>query len=146
MKTIRDEAHRAALLSRLKKLSPGRQPEWGTLTAHQMVCHLNDQMAVALGDIPSRREGGILMRTLVKWITLYVMPSIPKAKIRTAPEMLTTAPSDWSEDTKRFVSLLSRLVDETNPSPHPAFGPLSQDQWGILAAKHIDHHLNQFGV
>jgi len=146
MKTIRDKAYRTTLLSRFEKLSPERRPEWGTLTAHQMVCHLGDQIAVALGDIPSRQTGSILTRIIAKWLILYVMPSAPKGNIRTVPEMLTTEPSDWSEDTKRFVSLLSRLVDEANPSPHPVFGPLSQDQWGILAAKHIHHHLCQFGV
>jgi len=60
--------------------------------------------------------------------------------------MLTTQPSDWEQDSSRFVSLLSRLVAAKNVAPHSVFGRLSRRQWGILAAKHIDHHLRQFGV
>jgi hypothetical protein len=29
---------------------------------------------------------------------------------------------------------------------HPAFGRLSASQWGVLAHRHVDHHLRQFGV
>ena len=60
--------------------------------------------------------------------------------------MLTTQPSSWEEDAARFESLLSRLVNAEQVFPHPAFGGLSHSQWGVLAAKHIDHHLRQFGV
>ncbi|MEK7381556.1 MAG: DUF1569 domain-containing protein [Gemmatimonadota bacterium] len=31
-------------------------------------------------------------------------------------------------------------------APHPAFGSMTKSSWGILAYKHIDHHLRQFGA
>ncbi|MBI4752366.1 MAG: DUF1569 domain-containing protein [Acidobacteria bacterium] len=30
-------------------------------------------------------------------------------------------------------------------SLHPAFGRLTGTEWGILAARHMNHHLRQFG-
>jgi len=30
--------------------------------------------------------------------------------------------------------------------PHTFFGRMTADEWGILMYKHIDHHLQQFGV
>ena len=29
---------------------------------------------------------------------------------------------------------------------HPAFGRLARRAWGVLAYRHLDHHLRQFGV
>ncbi len=119
---------------------------WGRLSAREMVCHLADQLAVALGDIPSKPTGNLFTKTFAKWLVLYGPFPSPKGKVSTVPEMLTTQPSNWEEDTARFESLLSRLVDAETLAPHPAFGRLSHRQWSILAAKHIDHHLRQFGV
>ena len=28
----------------------------------------------------------------------------------------------------------------------PSFGALTADEWNVLFAKHLDHHLTQFGV
>jgi hypothetical protein len=146
MSSILVERDRRTLLVRFRKLTPEHQPSWGALNAKKMVCHLGDQLAVALGDIPSEPKGSLLTNTVAKWFVLYVPFPAPKGKVNTVPEMLTTQPSNWGQDSSRFESLLSRLVDAKALAPHPAFGKLSRSQWGILAAKHIDHHLRQFGV
>lgn len=146
MTSILVEQDRRALLARFHRLTPQHHPLWGGLGAKKMVCHLGDQLAVALGDIPSEPKGGLLTKTVAKWLVLYVPFPAPKGKINTVPEMLATEPSDWEEDTARFESLLSRLVDAKKVAPHSVFGRLTHSQWGTLAAKHIDHHLRQFGV
>jgi len=146
MSSVLVEANRMALLVRFRRLTPQHRPSQGRLSAEKMVCHIGDQLAVALGDIRSESRGNILTRTLAKWLVLYIPFPTPKGKIKTVPEMLTTQPASWEEDTTRFESLLSRLVDAEHVFPHSVFGELSHRQWGILAAKHIGHHLQQFGV
>lgn len=146
MSSILVAADRMALLARFRKLTPEHQPLWGRLSARKMVCHLGDQLAVALGEIPSKPKGNLFTKTFAKWPVLYLPVPAPKGKVKTVPEMLTTEPSDWEEDTARFESLVSRLVSTEDVAPHPVFGRLSLSQWGILVAKHIDHHLRQFGV
>ena len=145
MSSILVEKDRDTLLARFHKLTPEHKPLWGRLSAREMVCHLADQLAVALGDIPSKPTGNLFTQTFAKWLVIYLPIPVPKGKVQTVPEMLTTQPSEWEKDTTRFESLLSRLVDAETLAPHPAFGRLSHRQWGILAAKHIDHHLRQFG-
>jgi len=146
MSSVLVKADRDLLLARFCKLTPERQPLWGRLSAREMVCHLADQLAVALGDIPSKPTGNLFTKTFAKWLVLYLPIPIPKGKVQTVPEMLTTQPSDWEKDTAQFESLLSRLVNTKEVAPHPAFGRLSHRQWSRLAAGHIDHHLRQFGV
>lgn len=146
MATILDPEHRDTLLARFRRLTPDRRPLWGTMNAPKMVCHLSDQLRVALGDLETTDQGSFLTRTLVKWLVLHTPLPTPKGKIRTAPEMLTAEPSSWAEDTRAFETLVARFVDAKEVAPHPAFGALSHRQWGALAARHVDHHLRQFGV
>ncbi len=146
MPTIHDPTARAALITRLRQLTPVTQPSWGTLTAPRMVCHLSDQLRVALGDLPSRPRGSFLTRTLVRWVVIHTGFQAPPGKVPTVPEMLTTAPGDWAADLAQCESLLERAGTATVFAPHPACGALSPAEWGILAWKHLDHHLRQFGM
>jgi hypothetical protein len=146
MMTILANADRDALMARVRALTPERTPVVGTLTAQRMLCHIADQLAVAVGDIPGQRKDTLITRTLAKVFVLYALLRIPFGKVGTVPEMLTTEPSSWASDIARFESLLSRFTDADHVAPHAAFGPMTHSQWGILAAKHIDHHLRQFRV
>ena len=29
---------------------------------------------------------------------------------------------------------------------HPFFGPMTDEEWGILIHKHLEHHFRQFGL
>jgi hypothetical protein len=42
--------------------------------------------------------------------------------------------------------LIERGTDAAGKETHPFFGKLSGKEWGELTYKHIDHHLQQFGV
>ena len=118
----------------------------GTLTATGRFCHIADPLAVALGDIPCQRRGYLVTRTLAKGFVLYAPLRIPFRKVGAVPEILTTEPSSWANDIARFKSVLSRLADADRLAPHSVFGTQTGTQWGVLATKHIDHHLRQFGV
>ena len=146
MPTILDPTYRAALVERLSKLTPESRPLWGSFDSRRMLCHLADQLHVALGDVAVSDVSSVLKRTVLKWIVLYLPLPMPRGKIQTVPEMLSSEPESWAEDLDTVKKLLSRLAEAKSVGPHPAFGPLSHSQWAILAAKHADHHLQQFGV
>ena len=145
MPTIHDSTDRAELLARLRRLTPVTQPAWGTLTAPRMLCHLADQMRVALGDLSAADRSTLLTRTLMRWMIIHTGIQAPPGKVQTLPEMLTTAPGDWAADLAQCESLVERAATATVFAPHPAFGALSRSEWGVLTWKHVDHHLRQFG-
>lgn len=140
------ETDRKALLERLRQIEPETPRQWGTMTAHQMICHVGDQLRVALGDVPSRDRGSFLHKTLVRWIVIHLPVQPPKGKIRTAPEMLTSRPASWDDDVRAVEELVERVPAAETFQAHPTFGRLSRREWGLLCAKHMDHHLRQFGV
>jgi hypothetical protein len=111
-----------------------------------MLCHAADQMRVALGDLPSKPVHSFLSRTLVKFLVVNTGLQPPRGKIRTAPEMLTSQPKSWGDDLAACVELAERVGRGSARAVHPAFGPLSPEEWGRLCWKHLNHHLAQFGA
>ncbi len=146
MPTLQDTAHREELGRRIAGLDPDRKPLWGKMNAHQMLCHVGDQMRVALGDIRVKDRSNFLMRSLAKWLVIYLDLPEPKGKIETAPEMLTTKPSDWEADRASLIELMDRVAAAEQVAPHPMFAKLSHKEWSVLAAKHVDYHLRQFAA
>lgn len=148
MNSLFDNEARSSVHHRSDSLIRDRPALWGRMDAHRMVCHLADQLRIALGDIKAESRPGLLRFRPLRQILVYWLPW-PKGKIPTAPEMLTTAPSAWDHDVNALHMLIDRFGTR-NPSAawavHPAFGPLSGREWGVLCWKHLDHHLRQFGA
>ncbi len=71
MKTVMNPRDRNEVLDRLTKVRPGSQPRWGTMSAHQMVCHLSDSFRASLGEKYVSPSSTFLKRTLMKWAALW---------------------------------------------------------------------------
>jgi hypothetical protein len=121
------------------------------MTVHQMICHLIDSHSMMTGDKPVSDATGVLQRTLVKWLALYV-PLQWRPGIRTRPEIdqqiAGTAPTTFADD----LATLAALVETTGTTvpisypTHPVFGRMSHAAWMRWNYLHIDHHLRQFGA
>ncbi len=146
MKSLSEARTLQALQVRVRSLAPDRVALWGTLTAPRMVCHLCDQLRVALGETQAKPVDTLLRRTLAKWVILYAGLPTPKGKVPTVPEMLETRPGIWEKDLRTCCTLLARVGTESPAGRHPAFGPMNAREWSRLAYLHADHHLRQFGV
>ena len=147
-RTIFDKPDLDRLLHRLDRLTPDARPQWGRMTAHRMLCHLSDSVAVCLGEIPAEFRRGHLANPVARWLLAYVIP-FPKAKAETAPEMLQTQPSDWQADltaARERLRAAAQRGPEGQWARHPAFGDVSGRMYGVFVHKHFDHHLRQFGV
>ena len=150
MESVFDDGVRETIQRRIAQLGPDARRQFGRMNAGQMVCHLADQLRIALGEIPSRPMPGsrALRYTPVKQLVIDVMPW-PKGRVRAPPEVFTTVPGDWTRDVAALHDLLERFAshvgDRTWPS-HPRFGDMTGPLWGRLTRRHFDHHLRQFGV
>jgi hypothetical protein len=147
MKTLWDTTARKELCERLGRLTPAAARRWGTMSAPQMVAHLNDAMRMAIGDMPVAPRNLPLRFTPIKQLVIYCLP-FPKGA-PTAPELVSRIPADWPTECATLLTLMDRFAqrDRGGPWPdHPAFGKLTSKAWGVLAYRHVDHHLKQFGV
>ena len=133
------------ILARVDRLTPENPGKWGTMTPHQMVCHVMDSLEVALGERTAEDRSSWVSRHVGKWLVLGIGIPVPRGRIRTVPEMLVTRPGDWAADLSGLTSRLKRVAAGEAGRPHPTFGALAPDEWASLVALHLDHHLRQFG-
>jgi Protein of unknown function (DUF1569) len=152
MKTLARQPDKAEILQRLQALRAESAGRWGRMTAHQMVCHLNDSFRVMIGQKPVSPATSLLHRTIVKWIALYLPLPWP-AGIPTRPEIDQelggTRPLDFTADVAQLEAMLELVSTQTSTldwQRHPIFGRMSEAAWLRWAYLHVDHHLRQFGA
>lgn len=148
MRSLFHAATRSNTRARIERLTPTHRPAWGHFSAPQMLAHLTDGLRMALGELPCREKRVPLVRHFpVKQLVLHWLP-FPKGA-PTAPELLARTPEEWTSELSTCLTLLDRFAGTQLPTQwpsHPLFGPLSKSEWGVLAYRHLDHHLRQFGV
>lgn len=147
MKTLWDDATCRELLTRIGRLTPDTPPRWGRLQCTQMVVHVTDAFKLYAGDLQCRGKWTPACVPVVKHAFIYLVP-IPK-NVPTAPELLARTPGSWTDEVARLnraVASFAQLRTRDDWPPHPIFGRLSRRAYGVLAYKHTDHHLRQFGV
>ena len=139
----------AAMLQRIDHLTADSQPLWGKMTVSQMLYHCQRPFEVAKGTLPlgwgvlGRLFGGMAKRKLMSdepfvrnLPTLHAFKPPASPMFRQEQQKLKTLIQDFSLQGEGFI--VNKL--------HPFFGRLSVEEWERLLFKHLDHHLNQFGV
>lgn len=148
MPRLHDAATRTSILARIAKLSPGSARLWGKMSPDQMLWHCAEAIDVALGHKPYEpMKGPPLPAALMRMLILH-MPW-PKGKLDTAPQFVARQTYDFESEKARLVRLLDELAAKppSAPSaPHPLLGNADMEFQTRLHAKHLHHHLTQFGV
>ena len=146
--TMWDSSLRAAFAERVKKLNQDSKAGWGKFNASGMLAHLNDSYRLFTGELKCKSKNLPLRYTPIKQLVIYVAP-FPKSA-PTAPELLARCDAAVLDDEKKaFEAMIMKLagIKPGDPLPeHPAFGALTYKAYGVLLARHTDHHFKQFGV
>lgn len=150
MPTVRNENDRAELIERVKRLTGNETPKWGKMSVGQMMSHL-----VQAGDLPFveslPEQSTFFSRTFIKPLILYVLPMPKDVKVTGDFDQQVNGrrPFEFEADRSQLIDSIERLgtlpIDH-NCKYHPMFGKLSAKEWALIAHKHVDHHLKQFGV
>jgi len=146
-KTFWDAEARDAALARIDRLTDATKPAWGKMTADRMLAHLAESMKMATGELRCESKKLPIRYFPLKQLIIYVLP-FPKGS-PTAPELLAGAQTSVDKLQREIRQLMTKFAarhDARDWPEHPAFGKLSTRAWGVLTAKHFDHHLRQFGV
>ncbi|MAU72217.1 MAG: hypothetical protein CML04_08985 [Pseudozobellia sp.] len=150
IKNVFDRKVSEELVSRINQLTPSTTNLWGKMNVSQMLAHCNVTYDLVYTDKYPKPTG--LKKVLIKLLAKKVVtgPKPYKKNMRTAPVFLVSDDKDFDKER----DLLIGNVEKTqqlgaahfhNKESH-SFGPLTTDEWNTLFYKHIDHHLQQFGV
>ena len=152
MKTLLNPSDKQEILGRLNTIQPSSQRQWGSMSAHNMVCHLSDGFRLYMGELPAKPAPVPLPRVVLKWFALWAPVPWPQG-FKTAPEIDQqgggTRPAEFAADINELRALIERFTRHPAdyvPKSHPHFGALTEREWKRLAYLHADHHLRQFGV
>jgi hypothetical protein len=147
MKTMWNEQDRQELRRRVALIQPDTAPQWGRMSAPQMMAHLTDCLRVAFGDMAVASKKLPIRYPPLKQLIVYVLP-FPK-NAPTSPDLISRRPESWTAEVADVASLVDRFGREPQDRAwpdHPAFGTMNARSWGVLMYRHTDHHLRQFGV
>jgi hypothetical protein len=152
MKTVADPDVLQSLISRLRSVRRDSGRRWGTLTPHEMLCHLGDAEAMVLlvrprrTPVPPRRRP--IMKGFWLWTAIPLPHGVPTNPMHD-PRAEGTRPSDFERDRERAIAGLEGIAAAgTRPlePAHVLFGTMSARDWQRWAYRHTDYHLRQFGA
>jgi hypothetical protein len=149
MKSLFDQSSYDEIFTRINNLSASSQRQWGKMDVSQMLAHLKEGFRVPLGEDQQPR---MFMGRLLSWMVKPKMYNDApwKKNLPTAPNFLIKDERDFDEEKSNLAELIyefnKRGWGHVGKYPHPFFGAFTQDQWGKMMYKHLDHHFTQFGV
>ena len=149
-KTIFDNTTREELISRVNKISDTNKAEWGKMNIFQMLRHNTywNTWILGRGSFPYKQDflgkvfGKIALKKMIRDDEPFDknIPTSGQFKFKELTGDVETEKADW-------VSLIREYDNYNNPDfVHDFFGKMRREEIGILAYKHTDHHLRQFGA
>jgi hypothetical protein len=149
MKSLYETTTAEEVKQRIGALGPGSERRWGKMSAPQMLAHCSVAMETAVGDT-------VLPRLLIgRVLGVLVKPGFTNDKPLskngpTAPGLIVKDERDLAAEQDRLIVLIDRFSqggpEGCTKEPHCFFGKLTPEEWGKGMYKHLDHHLQQFGV
>ncbi len=116
------------------------------MSVDQMLWHVSDAMAVAVGEKQVAPRRIPLPPRVMKFVVLR-LPWFKGAP--TLPEFVAKGPYDFGAERERCLRLIRTLAARPLSGPwpvNPIFGHVTGPDVSRLHAKHLDHHFTQFSV
>jgi len=150
MKNVFDLNESNEIIARIQQLSPASPSKWGKMNVGQMLAHCNVTYELAYENKHPKPNAAmkLVLRFLVKPMVVSETPY--KKKERTAPAFIMTAEKEFEIEKNRLIGYIQQTqqlgkIHFEGKSSH-SFGALSALEWNNMFYKHLDHHLQQFGV
>jgi len=147
LKNLFDPSVKQEIIDRINKLNAQTQPQWGKMNVSQMLAHVQVPIGVAIGKHKLKRTlFGRIVGPLAKSILYNKKPykhHLPTDK----SFVMTGQEKDFEKEKQSLINTINLFTEQTMvDEPHPFFGKLTKEQWSVGTWKHLDHHLQQFGV
>jgi len=137
------------IISRIDKLQPNTQRQWGKMDAPQMMAHCSATLEVASGRVVLPRL--FIGRILGPFVRPVFTNEKPFSKNGpTDKHLLITDKRDFGQEQNQLKTHVRQFHEggeaKCTKHPHSFFGPITPQEWARGMYKHLDHHLRQFGV
>src|SRR5882724_919251 len=149
MKNLFEQETLDEAISRIDKLQPASQRQWGKMDVAQMMAHCSITMDIASGrrNLPRVFIG----RFIAPFLKSIYTNDKPFAKNGpTGKELVVADQREFAREREQLKVKIRQFHEggeaQCTRHPHPFFGSLTPEDWSRGMYKHLDHHLRQFGV
>jgi hypothetical protein len=149
MQSLFDADTYNSIVERMNKLTPAAERQWGKMNVAQMLAHCKEAFKVPLSEKPMPR---MLLGILLGWAFKSKLYNDEpwKKNLPTAPNFIIKDDRDFNKEKQELMEMVNQFYKKgaagVGKFPHPMFGTFTPGQWGMSMYKHLDHHLQQFGV
>ncbi len=150
MKSIFNLNDTKEIIERISQLTPDTKGLWGKMSVAQMLAHCNVTYEMAYENIHPAPNSFVkfMLKLFVKKSVVNETPY--KKSIQTAPAFIIKENKDFYTEKERLINYIIKTQElGTNyfeGRESLSFGSLNSKEWNNMFYKHLDHHLQQFGV
>lgn len=150
MKNLFQQEAVQQIQGRIAAITAANERQWGKMRPAQALAHCSRFLEWAVGDVhPKRAFIGRIFGPMAK--SRFVDKDIPIGRNSpTDKTLIIKEDCDMAVEKQRLSGLLDRFAAGgpagCTTHPHSFFGKLTPEEWAVLAYKHTDHHLRQFGA
>ena len=150
-KNIFDLSVSEEVVSRINALSSESQPLWGKMSVDQMLAHCCVTYEYIFTPEKFKKPNafvGMMMKWFVKGIVTNEKPY--KRSSQTAPDFVIQGNKNFDAEKERLIGFIRQVqalgAQHFDGKESHSFGVLNSKEWNNMFYKHLNHHLEQFGV
>ena len=140
------------MIERINLLNSESKPLWGKMTVSQMLAHCAVPYEYEFNPEkygpPASGIKKVLMRLFLK--STIAGPKPYKKNSTTAPDFRVADDREFEKEKSQLIDYIRKTqalgADHFVAKETQSIGKLTADEWNTMYAKHLDHHLKQFGV
>ncbi|MFC5270179.1 DUF1569 domain-containing protein [Adhaeribacter terreus] len=150
MKNVFEPAVSTEFISRINQLTPQTQALWGKMNISQMLAHCNVTYELAYEN--KHPEPNAFVKLMLK---LFVKSTVVTDKayskgMHTAKFFIINDERNFETEKNRLQTYIQK-TQQLGPQYFEgrvshSFGTLKSSEWNVMFYKHLNHHLEQFGV
>ncbi|MEN4760961.1 MULTISPECIES: DUF1569 domain-containing protein [unclassified Chryseobacterium] len=151
MENVFDAKDAQNYIDRINKLVEDTHGLWGKMTVDQMLAHCCITYEMVYEPEKHKKPGAIAKFILKRFVKPKVVGE--KAYPRdspTSPQFLVQGRKNFDDEKKRLIGFIQKTqqlgASAFDGKESFSFGKLNSKEWNNMFAKHLNHHLSQFGV
>ena len=151
MQNVFDAKDAQEYINRINNLTPETQRKWGKMSVDQVLAHLN--VAYDLTFMPEKfpKPSFIAKFLLSRFVKPKITNEIPyKQSLPTSPVFIIADERNFEEEKAKLIGNIQRVQqlgrEAFEGKENINFGKMTAQCWNNMFAKHLNHHLDQFGV
>ena len=151
MQNVFDAKDAQEYINRINNLTPETQRKWGKMSVDQVLAHLNVayDLTFTLEKFP--KPSFIAKFLLSRFVKPKITNEIPyKHSLPTSPVFIIADERNFEEEKAKLIGNIQRVQqlgkEAFEGKENINFGKMTAQGWNNMFAKHLNHHLEQFGV